>query len=346
MRYNKLGKTGLFVSELCLGTMTFGASGAYSAMGKVEQADADVLLARALESGINFVDTADTYSGGESERITGQAIKNLGIKRDEIIVATKVFGETGSGPNQRGSSRSHILDGAKASLQRLQLEHIDLYQLHGFDPATPIEETLRALNDLVTQGLVRYVGVSNWAAWQITKALGTSARYGLAEFASLQAYYTVAGRDLEREIAPMLESEGLGLLVWSPLAGGLLSGKYSRSTEQVEGSRRSAMQFPPVEMERAFNILDVLADIAASKQVSVAQLAIAWLLHQPSVTSVILGAKRLEQLNDNLGAVNVVLSEEELQSLEHVSQLPAEYPGWMLDMWSQTRADQLSASRR
>ncbi len=345
MRYNKLGSTGLFVSELCLGAMTFGENVGYENFGGVQQAEADALLARAFESGINFIDTADVYAAGDSERITGQTLKNLGIKRDEVIVATKVFGEMGSRPNQRGSSRGHILDGAKASLARLQLEYIDLYQLHGFDPATPIEETLGALNDLIRQGLVRYIGVSNWAAWQIAKSLGISSLYNVTKFASLQAYYTIAGRDLEREIIPMLASEGLGLLVWSPLAGGLLSGKYSREQKDVQGSRRTAFDFPPVNIDRAYNVIDVLKELAERKHVSVAQLAIAWLLHQPRVTSVILGAKRLEQLNDNLGAVDVVLSEEELQSLDHVSQLPAEYPGWMLAFWSQQRAKQLEDSR-
>lgn len=342
MRYNRLGNTGLFVSELCFGTMTFGGSGNFAVMGSVQQAEADALLARALEGGVNFIDTADTYSEGNSERITGQALKNLGVRRDEIIVATKVFGDIGTGPNARGSSRSHILDGAQASLERLQLGHIDLYQLHGFDPATPVEETLGALDDLVRQGFVRYIGVSNWAAWQISKALGAANLHGLTKFASLQAYYTLAARDLEREIVPMLASEGLDLLVWSPLAGGLLSGKYSRGKQGEEGSRRTAMAFPPVEMDRAYNVIDVLGRLAERKQASVAQLALGWLLHQPCVTSVLLGTKRLEQLNDNLGAAEIVFSEEELRQLDEVSQLPAEYPGWMLRMWSQARAQQLA----
>ncbi len=345
MRYNKLGSTGLFVSELCFGTMTFGGSPNYSAVGTVQQADADALLARAIEGGINFIDTADTYSEGLSERITGQALKNLGVKRDEVVIATKVFGDMGSGPNGRGSSRGHILDAARASLERLQLEYIDLYQLHGFDPATPIEETLDALTDLVRQGLVRYIGVSNWAAWQISRALGIARQRGLATFASLQAYYTLAARDVEREIVPMLSGEGLGLLVWSPLAGGLLSGKYGREHKDVEGSRRTAMAFPPVEMDRAYNVIDVLTELAERKHASVAQLAIAWLLHQPRVTSVLLGTKRIEQLDDNLGAVDIVLSEEELRSLDEVSRLPAEYPGWMLGFWSQARVQQLADAR-
>ena len=345
MRYNRLGSTGLFVSELCFGTMTFGGDGQYAAIGTVQQREANSLLARAFEGGINFLDTADTYSGGNSERITGEALRQLDIPRDQVVVATKVFGVTGSGPNQRGSSRGHILDAVRGSLDRLQLEHIDLYQLHGFDPATPIEETLRALDDLVRQGLVRYVGVSNWAAWQITKALGVADRHGFARFTSLQAYYTIAGRDVEREVIPMLASEGVGLLVWSPLAGGLLSGKYGREQQEIQGSRRTAFEFPPVNMDRAYDIIDVLRPIAEQKGASVAQLAIAWLLQQPQVTSVLLGTKRLEQLDDNLGAVDVEFSADELQALDTVSRLPAEYPGWMLDFWSAERRQQLADAR-
>lgn len=340
MRYNRLGNTGLFVSELAFGTMTFGASGPFEVMGWVQQAEADTLLARAIEAGVNLIDTADTYSDGNSERVTGQALRNLGVRREEIVVAIKVFGDTGTGPNARGSSRGHILDAASASLERLGLNHIDLYQLHGFDPATPIEETLTALNDLVRQGLVRYIGVSNWAAWQISKALGLSNQHGLARFASLQAYYTLAGRDLEREVVPMAQSEGLGLLVWSPLAGGLLSGKFSRDT-RAEGTRRSQVTFPPVELERAYDVIGVLQRLAGEKG-SVAQLALAWLLHQPHVTSVLLGTRRLEQLEDNLGAVDVSLSEGDLKALGDVSGLPAEYPGWMLDFWGQPRRQQLA----
>ncbi len=251
----------------------------------------------------------------------------------------------GPGPNSRGSSRSHILDGAKASLKRLQTDYIDLYQLHGFDPATPMEESLQALNDLVRLGLVRYIGVSNWAAWQIVKALGISERQGLAKFSSLQAYYTLAGRDLEREIMPMLGSEGVGLLVWSPLAGGFLSGKYSREQAGDETSRRNTFAFPPVEMERGYAIVDALKAMAEPKNASVAQLAVAWLLHQPQVSSVILGSKKGSQLQDNLGAVAVTFTAEELKSLDEVSKLPAEYPGWMLDMWSGVRAKQLADAR-
>ena len=229
MRNRPLGRTGLFVSELCLGTMTFGGGeGMWAQIGNLQQSDAERLIGQALDAGINFIDTADMYSGGLAEQITGQALKNLKVPRESVVVATKVFGEMGPGPNMRGASRGHILDAVKASLKRLQLDHIDLYQVHAFDAATPIEETMRALDQLVRDGHVRYIGVSNWAAWQIVKAVGIAERLGLARLESLQAYYTIAGRDLEREIIPMLRSEGIGLLVWSPLAGGLLSGKFGR----------------------------------------------------------------------------------------------------------------------
>ena len=348
MRYTRLGTTGLYVSELCLGTMTFGGgdAGIWSHIGKLQQDEVDGLVRRSIEAGINFLDTANVYSAGRSEELTGQALKNLGVKRDDVVVATKVFGDMGPGPNGRGVSRYHVMEAAKASLRRLQLDHIDLYQIHGFDPATPIEEQLRALDTLVQQGHVRYIGVSNWAAWQIVKALGMSERLGLARFASLQAYYTVAGRDLERELVPMMQSEGLGLLVWSPLAGGLLSGKFSRQGSSETGSRRTTFDFPPVQMDRAWDVIDVLAPIAAAKGVSVAQIAIAWLLHQPVVTSVIIGAKRLDQLDDNLAARDVRLTADELAAIDRVSALPAEYPGWMLDRQGGARRAQVLAERR
>lgn len=347
MRHHPLGRTGLFVSELCLGTMTFGGTdGIWGQIGTLQQTDAEQLVGQALDAGINFIDTADVYSGGASEVITGQALKNLKIPRDNVVVATKVFGDTGAGPNARGLSRSHIVDGVKASLQRLQLDHIDLYQVHGFDPATPIEETLRALDQLVRHGHVRYIGVSNWAAWQIVKALGISERLGLARFESLQAYYTMAGRDLERELIPMLASEGLGLMVWSPLAGGLLSGKFGREQVGEEGSRRTKFDFPPVDRPRAFDCIDAMRPIAQAHGVSVAQIALAWLLHQPKVTSVIIGAKRPDQLGDNLAAAQVVLSADELDALDMASRLPAEYPGWMLARQGEYRSRQLVDARR
>lgn len=347
MRHKPLGRTGLFVSELCLGTMTFGgSSGIWSQIGDLQQADAERLVGHALDAGINFIDTADVYAGGTSEQITGQALKNLKIARDSVVVATKAFGDTGPGPNHRGASRGHLLDAVKASLRRLQLEHIDLYQIHGFDPATPIEETVRALDLLVRQGHVRYVGVSNWAAWQIVKALGIAERLGLTRLESLQAYYTVAGRDLEREIVPMLASEGVGLMVWSPLAGGLLSGKFGRGQQGEGGSRRNQFDFPPVDKERAFDCVDAMRPMAQARGVSVAQIALAWLLHQPRVSSVIIGAKRPEQLADNLAATRVDLSADELRVLGEVSRLAPEYPGWMFERQGEYRRKQLAESQR
>ena len=347
MRNKPLGRTGLFVSELCLGTMTFGGSaGMWAQIGQLQQADAERLIGQAVDAGVNFIDTADVYAGGASEQITGQALKNLKVPRENVVVATKVFGDTGPGPNARGASRGHILDCVKASLQRLQLDHIDLYQIHGFDNATPIEETVRALDQLVRHGHVRYVGVSNWAAWQIVKALGIAEKIGLSRFESLQAYYTVAGRDLERELIPMLASEGLGLMVWSPLAGGLLSGKYGRDQQAEEGSRRTQFDFPPVDRPRAFDCVDAMRPIAQAHGVSVAQIALAWLLYQPQVTSVIIGAKRPDQLTDNLAATQVVLSADELSTLDAASRLPAEYPGWMLARQGEYRSKQLQDARR
>ncbi|MDH4574044.1 aldo/keto reductase [Salinicola acroporae] len=354
MRYRNLGNTGLFVSELCLGTMTFGGNGEmWGQIGDLQQADADKLVGRSLDAGINFIDTADVYSQGQSEVITGQALRNLGVPRDDVVVATKVFGPTGTddpyrstGINNRGASRYHIMEGVKASLKRLQLDHIDLYQIHGFDPATPIEETVRALHTLVEHGHVRYVGVSNWAAWQIMKALGIAQQNGWHRFESLQAYYTLAGRDLEREIVPLLESEKLGLMVWSPLAGGLLSGKYTRDGEARAGDRRATFDFPPVNRARGFDCIDTMREIADARGISVARIALAWLLHQKVVTSVIVGAKRLDQLDDNIAATEVHLDPDELARLDRISALPSEYPGWMLERQGDYRRQQLAESRQ
>jgi aryl-alcohol dehydrogenase-like predicted oxidoreductase len=329
--------------------MTFGGGeGIWRQIGDLQQADAERLVGRAIDAGINFIDTADVYSQGLSEQITGLALKNLKVPRDHVVVATKVFGATAESANTRGASRYHIMDGIKASLKRLQLDHIDLYQIHGFDPATPIEETVRALDTLVQHGHVRYVGVSNWAAWQIVKALGIAERHGLARFETLQAYYTLAGRDLERELVPMLRTEGVGLMVWSPLAGGLLSGKYGRDQQAEQGSRRTSFDFPPVNRDRAYDCIDAMRPIAKAHDATVAQVALAWLLHQPQVTSVIIGAKRTEQLADNLSATKLVLSASELEQLDAVSKLPAEYPGWMFERQGEYRRKQMSesASRR
>jgi aryl-alcohol dehydrogenase-like predicted oxidoreductase len=331
MKYNTLGHTGLLVSELCLGTMTFASGeGLWKPIAGVEQNLANELLRRSWDAGINFVDTADVYTNGESEKALAQAIASLGIARKDIIIATKAYGRTGPGRNDVCASRGHIMDAVEASLRRLNTDYIDLYQIHAADSVTPIEETLRALDTLVSQGKVRYIGCSNWYAWQIMKALGISEAKNLAKLDTLQAYYSIAGRDLEREIVPLLRDQRAGLLVWSPLAGGLLSGKYSRENQKPEDSRRSAFDFPIVDKERTWRILDVLRPIAEAHSTSVAGVALAWLLAKPFVTSVIIGAKRLDQLEQNLSAADISLTDEEMRRLDEVSALPPEYPGWMI----------------
>jgi len=331
MKYNTLGHTGLLVSELCLGTMTFAkAEGWWKSIAGVEQDLADRLVRLSLDAGINFVDTADVYSNGESEKTLAQAIANLGIVRKDIVIATKAFGRMGPGRNDVGASRGHLLDAVEASLRRLRTDYIDLYQIHVADSVTPVEETLRALDTLVSQGKVRYIGCSNWQAWQIMKAIGISERKNLAKPDTLQAYYSIAGRDLEREIVPLLQDQRTGLLVWSPLAGGLLSGKYSRENQRPANSRRSDSDSPLVDKERTWRILDVLRPIAQAHEASVAAVALAWILAKPFVTSVIIGAKSVDQLQQNLPAADLQLSELEMRRLDEVSALPPEYPGWMI----------------
>jgi aryl-alcohol dehydrogenase-like predicted oxidoreductase len=339
MRYKQLGRTGLFVSEICLGTMTFGGKegGFWRVVGALEQADAEAIVARALAAGVNFIDTADVYSFGLSEKLLGQSLKNLGTRRKDVVIATKVYGEMGPEPNNRGASRGHIMDSVRESLERLQTDHIDLYQIHAHDAVTPIDETLRALDDLVSEGLVRYVGVSNWAAWRIAKALGSSERHGWARFETLQAYYSIAGRDLERELVPMLDEERLGLLVWSPLAGGLLSGKFGPGAPNPEGARRTSFDFPPVNKERAWACVSAMREIGEARGASVARVALAYVLAKPFVTSVIIGAKNVEQLDDNLAATSLTLSPDELAKLDAVSALPPEYPGWMFERQGSAR---------
>jgi aryl-alcohol dehydrogenase-like predicted oxidoreductase len=331
MKYNQLGNTGLFVSEICLGTMTFGGQGMFKVVGELDLKGATGIVARALEAGVNFLDTADVYSAGHSEKLTGQALKDIGVKRSDVVIATKCFGRTGAGPNDLGASRGHIMDAVARSLERLNTDHIDLYQIHGTDVVTPVEETMRALDDLTRQGMVRYVGCSNWQAWKIMKALGLSAQHGWARFETLQAYYSIAGRDLEREIVPMLNEQKVGLMVWSPLAGGLLSGKFGPGSNGPEGARRAAFDFPPVNKDRAWACIDLMREIGhAHGGASVARVALAYILAKPFVTTVIIGAKTMEQLDDNLEAAKLTLTAEELKKLDDVSALPAEYPGWML----------------
>jgi aryl-alcohol dehydrogenase-like predicted oxidoreductase len=327
MQYQQLGTTGLFVSRLTLGTMTFGGGGTiFGVIGGLDQTAADALVGRSLDAGINFIDTANVYAAGESETMTGKA---LGARRKDVVLATKVFGRMGKGANEVGLSRYHIMAQAEASLKRLGTDHIDLYQIHGYDRITPIEETLRALDDLVRQGKVRYIGCSNQSAWHIMKALGISAAQHLEKFVSLQAYYSLVGRDLEHDIVPFLEDQKLGLMTWSPLAGGFLSGKFSRGNIGANDGRRTVFNFPPVDVEKGFDIIDVLKQIAERHGATVAQVALGWQLHKAYVTTVIIGAKTLDQLNDNLGAVDIRLTAEDLAEIDAVSAPTPLYPGWM-----------------
>jgi aryl-alcohol dehydrogenase-like predicted oxidoreductase len=342
MRYRKLGNTGLIVSEMCLGAMTFGSGeGMWATVAGVSQEGVTDLIRTAFDRGINFIDTADFYSNGRSEVVTGNALKELDLPRDSYVLATKVLLRMGPGHNQIGLSRAHIMQGVDASLKRLQQDHIDLYQIHGRDPFTPLEETLDALDDCVRAGKVRYLGLCNLSAWEIMKSQWIADKKNLARFESLQMYYSVAGRDIEREIVPLAKDQNLAILPWSPLAGGFLSGKYSRENEKPTGARRATLDFPPVERERLWRVLDVMRPIAADNLVSVAQVALAWLLAQAQVTSVIIGAKNQEQLLDNIGATDLELSPEQIQAITEASALPSEYPQWMLTRQSGDRLGQV-----
>ncbi|MDZ4691135.1 aldo/keto reductase [Terricaulis sp.] len=352
MRYRKLGRTGLAVSEICLGTMTFGGDGFWKVIGALEQDASTKLVKTAFDKGVTFIDTANVYSNGLSEKVLGQAIKDL--PRDELVIATKLFGRMNAyggdqtpeaerrskNTNLWGLSRKHVFDAIDASLERLDLDYVDLYQVHSFDPATPLEETLEALDEVVRSGRARYIGLCNYAAWQIAKAIGISERSGLARFESLQMYYSIAGRDLEREVVPLAKDQELAILPWSPLAGGFLSGKFTRNGAG-EG-RRATFDFPPVDKEKAYDIIDVMKEIGDARGVSVAQIALSWLLHQKHVTSVIIGAKTEAQLNDNLAATGVELSSDDLKRLDDVSKLKPEYPGWMLERQGADRTSGLS----
>jgi aryl-alcohol dehydrogenase-like predicted oxidoreductase len=329
MKYNKLGNTGVLVSELCLGAMTFGGKGYWEAIGHLPQDEVDQLVKTSLENGINFIDTANAYSEGLSEIMLGQSLKDLGINRQQVVIATKLRIRMGAGANQVGLSRLHIADSINDSLKRMDISHIDLLYIHGVDFITPLEETMRGLEDAVRSGKVRYLGISNHPAWMVTKANGYADKMGWTKFSALQNYYSIAGRDVEREIVPMALSEGLALMPWSPLAGGFLSGKFTRDIAQAGDSRRDTFDFPPVNKEKAYNIIDVMSEIAKSHQVTVAQVALAWLLKKPGVTSIIIGAKRQDQLKDNIASTKLALTDQDLQKLEDISALVPEYPGWM-----------------
>ncbi|MEJ0022721.1 MAG: aldo/keto reductase [Alphaproteobacteria bacterium] len=363
MRYKKLGRSGLLVSEICLGTMTFGgeAGGGWRAIGSLEQKPVDSLVKASFDAGVNFLDTADVYSNGLSEQVTGQALKNLKLPRDEIVIATKAFGRIGGmgglggateeeqkeiarrlkAKNVNGLSRKHLFSAIDASLKRLQLDYVDLYQIHGDDPLTPLEETIDALGDIVRSGRVRYIGLCNLPAWRTAKALGISERKNLPRFESMQMYYSIGGRDIEREVAPLAQEENLAILPWSPLAGGFFSGKFSRDGAGPNDARRLSFDFPPVDKAKGFDIIDAMKKIGDAQGVSVARIALAYLLHKPFVTSVIIGAKTIEQLNDDIAATKVQLNAADLDTLDKVSSLAPEYPGWMVARQGEDRRSQV-----
>ncbi|MES2292231.1 MAG: aldo/keto reductase [Pseudomonadota bacterium] len=341
MKYNQLGRSGLFVSEICLGTMTFSGENFFGGViGTLDQKASTKLVERSIAAGVNFIDTADAYSQGESEKMTGQAIRDLGIRRSEIVLATKVFARMGPGVNEIGASRGHIMDGVAKSLDRLKMDYIDLYQIHQTDLVTPVEETMRALDDLVRQGMVRYIGVSNWTAWRIMKANAAAGARGQERFETVQAYYSLAGRELERELVPMMEEERIGCLVWSPLAGGYLSGKYSEGGEGSAEGRRKSFDFPPVDRARGEPIIAAMRPIAKAHDTSVARVALAWVLAKPFVTSVIIGARTIEQLDDNLEATKLKLSAEEIARLDDLSAIAEDYPHWMISRFMSQRLPQ------
>ncbi len=319
MKMRFLGKTGIKVSELCFGTMTFGGRGRHKRVGEVSQKEADTLVGMALDAGINFFDTADVYSEGLSEEICGRA---LGSQRKNIILATKVRARMGLGPNDVGLSRHHILEGCDASLKRLGTDYIDLYQVHSFDPITPLEETLRALDDLVRQGKVRYIGCSNFASWHLMKALSISEKYGWEKFVSLQAFYSLVERELENEFVPLCLDQGLGILVYSPLGGGFLTGKYRRGQPRPKGTRFSDPESGafPFDEEKGFDIVEKLDRISKEHNATVAQAALNYLLCKPGITSVLIGARTYEQLTDNLKTIDWEMTPAEVATLDELTQ--------------------------
>lgn len=319
------------VSEICFGTMTFGGVGHWAQMGKVQQDDVNTLMKTVVDAGINFIDTANIYSFGLSEKLLGQSLIDLNLNRNDLVIATKVRGRMGEGKNYLGLSRLHIFQSVDESLQRLQLDHIDVLYVHGVDKLTPVEETVRALNDIVLTGKVRYVAICNWPAWMVMKALGIAEKHGWNKFIGLQYYYSLATRDIEREILPLAADQNLAVMPWSPLAGGFLSGKYTRDNEKAGDSRRDIFDFPPINKEKAYDIIDVIADIGKQYDVSAAQVALAWVRLQKGITSTIIGAKNPDQLLDNIKSTTLELSIDDLARINEVSALPKEYPGWMVE---------------
>jgi aryl-alcohol dehydrogenase-like predicted oxidoreductase len=342
MKYNYVGDTGLLVSELCFGTMTFGGqdAGIWSNIGKLQQQEVNDMLKAVFDSGINFIDTANVYSFGQSEQLLGQGLQDLGIKRDEVVIATKVLGPMGKQPNNVGLSRYHIFNSVDASLKRLQTDHIDILYVHGVDPRTSVENILQSLNDVVASGKVRYIAICNWPAWMVAKAQMIAQHKGWQKFIGLQYFYSAVTRDIEHEIVPVAKDQNLAIFPWSPLAGGFLSGKFTREGASESGSRRANFDFPPINKEKAYDLVDVMGEIAKIHKVSIAQIALAWVRHQPRITSTIIGAKTLEQLQANIASTAITLTSEDLVKIDAVSPREMLYPGWMVDRQSEYRNKQ------
>ncbi|MFO7848002.1 MAG: aldo/keto reductase [Balneolaceae bacterium] len=338
MDYKLLGNTGLFVSELSFGTMSFGGEGFWKSVGEQQQEEADELIQMAVDAGINFIDTANVYSFGQSEEILGNSIDNLGLNPNELVISTKVRGAMGEGPNEQGLSRYHIFNSVEDSLERLNLEHIDLLYVHGVDSVMPIEEIMKNLNDIVDSGYVRYIGVSNWPAWMVAQANEMARHRGWHQFKAMQYYYSLSARDAEEALIPYADSENLAFVPWSPLAGGFLTGKFTRDQETSgENARRDEFDFPPIDKEKAYDIVDVLKEIANKHSVTVAETALAWVRHQKGVTSTLIGAKNTDQLASNLRSADIELTSDDLQALDEISAVPARYPFWMVEFQSQNR---------
>jgi aryl-alcohol dehydrogenase-like predicted oxidoreductase len=331
MKFKQLGKTGVLLSELCFGTMTFGGKGYWKAIGELPEDEVTKLVKTAIDNGINFFDTANAYSEGLAETLFGKALKNLGVNHQTVFIATKVRLRMGEGANQVGLSKLHIQDSVDDSLKRLGIQHLDMLYIHGVDPITSLEETMRGLEDVVRAGKVRYLGVSNHPAWMVMKANSFASAQGWSKFVASQNFYSIASRDIEREIVPMSISEGITIMPWSPLAGGFLSGKFRRDNKTEGNNRRDNFDFPPINKEKAYNIIDMMSLISERHSVSVARVAMAWIKDRPGIGSVIIGAKSQEQLLDNIACTTLQLSPEELKELDALSALTPEYPGWMID---------------
>lgn len=332
MKYNVLADTGVLVSELCLGAMTFGGKGYWEAIGRQTQDEVNELVKASVDAGINFIDTANVYSFGMSEQLLGESLKQTGVSRNNLFIATKVRGRMAEGINQLGLSRYHVMQSVEESLQRLQMDHIDLLYVHGVDFATSVEQIVHTLHDLVQRGKVRYVGVCNWPAWMVMKAIGIAKKHGWHSFVAMQYFYAAASRDAESELIPLAQDQNLGFMPWSPLAGGFLSGKFTREKSNTGGgSRRDTFDFPVIDKEKAYDIIDVLIRMGEGYGVSAAEVALAWVRQQKGITSTIIGAKTPDQLKSNIHSTTFQLTDSDLKELDEVSKPPKVYPGWMVE---------------